>query len=84
MYAYYLAIYSRAFHQVKFKNTGDGGLAKHDAVCNYQINWKGARIVRGGIKIDRTRIFCFPSSLLHKVIPWNTTQTYSGNHFDDL
>ena len=26
-------------------NTGDGGLAKHSAVCNHQINWKGARIV---------------------------------------
>ena len=26
-------------------NTGDGGLAKHSAVCDHQINWEGARIV---------------------------------------
>ena len=36
-------------------NTGDGGLAKHNAYCEYEIDWEGARITGRETRTDQRK-----------------------------
>ena len=55
-------------------NTGDGGLAKHNSVCEHPIMWDQARIVRKEQKLDQRKYLEGIMSLKEKskgIIPLN-------------